>query len=117
MSSDSSESESMLSPVALYILVALAEGERHGYAIIKDVETATNGRIKMLPGTLYRLIKQMVIDRWIVEVDADGEGDSRRRYYRLTPRGRRVAANEVTRLAEVVRMAQSRKLVPVTLFA
>lgn len=95
-----------LSPATLYILLVLADGDRHGYAIIKEIESATGGDIKMLPGTLYRLMKQLVDDRWIVEVD----DDERRRYYRLTPWGRQIAQAEVARLAEVMRMAQSRKL-------
>ena len=105
-----------LSPVALYVLLALAEGERHGYAIIKDIEAASSGEIRVLPGTLYRVIKQLVDDRWIVEVEPyGGEDDERRRYYRLTPWGRRVAQAEVERMATVLRMARERRLVPVSM--
>lgn len=102
-----------LSPTTLYILLTLAEGDRHGYAIIKDIETATSGDVRLLPGTLYRLIKQLVDDRWIIEVEGprdDVEDDQRRRYYRLTPWGRDITRAEIERLSHVVRMAQSRKL-------
>jgi DNA-binding PadR family transcriptional regulator len=97
-----------LSPATLYILLALSDGDRHGYAIIKEIEAATDGDIRLLPGTLYRLIKQLVDDRWIIEVD----DDQRRRYYRLTPWGRQIAQAEVARLAGVMRMAHARKLDP-----
>lgn len=103
-----------LSPIALYVLLALADGDRHGYAIIKDIETATNGDVRLLPGSLYRIIKQLVDDGWIIEVEAprgESADDERRRYYRLTPWGRQIAQAEVERLAGVMRMARSRKLV------
>lgn len=102
-----------LSPVALYVLLALADGERHGYAIIKEIEAASGGDIRVLPGTLYRVIKQLVDDRWIVEVEPyGGADDERRRYYRLTPWGRKVALAEVERMATVLRMARERRLLP-----
>lgn len=103
-----------LSPIALYVLLALADGDRHGYAIIKEIETATGGDIRLLPGSLYRIIKQLVDDAWIIEVDAPrsaGADDERRRYYRITPWGRQIAQAEVERLAGVMRMARSRKLI------
>jgi DNA-binding PadR family transcriptional regulator len=96
---------------AYHILLALADGERHGYSIIKEVEEATYGTVRLLAGTLYRLLKEMVADGWIVETEGD-EGDERRRYYRLTPRGRRVAIAESERLESLVRVARARKLLP-----
>lgn len=103
-----------LSPVALYVLLTLADGDRHGYAIIKEIEAESGGDIRVLPGTLYRIIKQLVDDRWIVEVDPYGgeDDDERRRYYRLTPHGRKVAQAEVERMATVLRMARERRLLP-----
>lgn len=101
-----------LSPSAFYILLALAEEERHGYSIAKEVEDATGGSVSLGPGTLYRLIKQMVTDGWIVEVDRVDSDDPRRRYYRLTPRGRRIARAEAERLADAVRTARTRNLLP-----
>jgi len=102
-----------LSSVALYVLLALADGDRHGYAIIKEIEQASGGEIRVLPGTLYRVIKQLVDNRWIVEVEPyGGADDQRRRYYRLTPWGRKVALAEVERMATVLRMARARRLLP-----
>lgn len=95
---------------SFYILAALAGGERHGYAIIKDVEEVTGGEETLLPGTLYRLIKQLVTDGWIVEVAGPSDDDPRRRYYRLTPRGRKVAEAEARRLADIVQLARRRRL-------
>jgi DNA-binding PadR family transcriptional regulator len=102
---------SALSVPAYHILLALADGERHGYSIIKEVEEATGGAVRLLAGTLYRLLKEMVADGWIVETEGD-ENDERRRYYRLTPRGRRVAVAESERLESLVRVARARKLLP-----
>jgi DNA-binding PadR family transcriptional regulator len=102
-----------LSPVALYVLLALADGERHGYAIIKEIESASGGEIRVLPGTLYRVIKQLVDDRWIIEVEPyGGADDERRRYYRITRWGLKIAQAEVERMATILRMARARKLLP-----
>lgn len=100
-----------LSAAAFYVLVALAQGERHGYAIIKEIETITDGGVVLLPGTLYRLIAQLCRDRWITEVRASGaNGDPRRRYYRLTPSGRKALANEVARLEAMVKLGRRVRL-------
>lgn len=101
-----------LSPSAFYILLALAECERHGYNISKEVEETTGGTVRLGPATLYRIIKQMTVDGWIFEVDRVDPEDTRRRYYRLTPWGKRIAQAEAARLADVVQLAQSRKLLP-----
>ncbi len=103
-----------LSPSAFYILLALAAEERHGYSISKEVEDTTNGSVRLGPGTLYRLIKQMVLDGWIVEVDRVDSDDPRRRYYRLTTWGRRIARAEAQRLEDAVRTARIRRLLPAT---
>lgn len=100
-----------LSPRAFYILVALAEEDTHGYALSKRVETMSGGTVRITGGTLYPLIKQMLDDGWIVETAA-APGDPRRRAYRLTPRGRRVAQAEAERLTDVLRAARKCKLVP-----
>jgi DNA-binding PadR family transcriptional regulator len=104
-----------LSPSAFHILLALADGEKHGYSISKEVDSATEGTVKLPPGTLYRLIKQMVVDGWITETES-GDGDQRRRTYRLAERGRKVAQAEAARLAELVRIARERKLLPSAAF-
>ncbi len=101
-----------LSAATFHILLALAGGERHGYGVIKEVEAQTGGTVKLGPGTLYRLVKQLQADGWITEVEGDDDDDERRRYYRLTPRGRRIAQAEAQRLEELVRVARSRRLLP-----
>jgi DNA-binding PadR family transcriptional regulator len=103
-----------LSTAAFAILLALADGERHGYSISKEVEAQTAGTVKLGPGTLYRVIKQMLADGWIAEVTRGGARDDeeRRRNYRLTPWGRRIAEAEARRLADLVIVARSRRLLP-----
>ena len=93
---------------AFQILLSLAEGERHGYSVAKAIEAATNGATRLRPGSLYRLLKQMATDGWIVE----SESDDRRRYYRLTPWGRKIAQAEAQRLRNLVRRAQAAQLLP-----
>jgi DNA-binding PadR family transcriptional regulator len=101
-----------LSASGFYILLALAQGERHGYSISKEVEMTTDGTVTLGPGTLYRLIKQMTVDGWITEVDRVDPVDPRRRYYRLTAWGKSIAQAEAGRLADLVRLARSRRLLP-----
>jgi DNA-binding PadR family transcriptional regulator len=98
-----------VSSSSFHILLALADGDRHGYAIAKEVEDATQGATMLGPATLYRTIKQLLADGWITEVDGD---DERRRVYRLTPRGRRIAQAEAHRLQTLVSMARERRLLP-----
>jgi DNA-binding PadR family transcriptional regulator len=97
------------------ILVTLADQDRHGYAIMQDVANRTGGRMKLSPGTLYGSIKRMLEDGLILEVDErpdPHQDDERRRYYRLTPLGRRAAQTEADRLATLVRQARAAGLVP-----
>ncbi|HEV7178820.1 MAG TPA: PadR family transcriptional regulator [Candidatus Baltobacteraceae bacterium] len=101
-----------LTAPAFYLLVALSEGDRHGYAIIKEVDELTGGEVALLPGTLYRLIKQLLTDEWIAEVSSAPDDDPRRRYYRLTQRGRKAAEAEARRLEAMVRLARQRRLLP-----
>jgi len=94
-----------LPSATLHILVALTPGEKHGYAIMRDVEELSDGHVKMGPGTLYGSIKRMLKDGLIEEAEErpDPElDDQRRRYYRLTAVGRSVAAAEVRRLEAIV---------------
>jgi DNA-binding PadR family transcriptional regulator len=108
----------MAIPLAvLHILVALADGERHGYAIMQDVASRTNGAVRLGPGTLYGSIRRMVRDGLIEELDDrpdPAEDDVRRRYYRITPRGRRAAQHELGQFATLVRQARAMGLVPKT---
>ena len=102
-----------LTPAVFHILLALADGERHGYAIIKEVEALTEGRMRLGPGTLYGSVKRMLEEGFIEESDERPDpalDDERRRYYRLTEFGRRVAVAEATRLQRVVAAARTRKL-------
>ena len=90
------------------ILVALAEGERHGYAIMQDVDNRTDGKMRLGPGTLYGAIKRMLVQGLIVESGTrpdPGLDDERRRYYQITPFGRTVAAAETERLSKLVSQA------------
>jgi DNA-binding PadR family transcriptional regulator len=99
----------------LHILVALADDDRHGYAIMRDVAARTGGAVRLGPGTLYGSIKRMLHDGLIEELDErpdPDEDDVRRRYYRITPHGRRVAREELGRLAALVRDARAAGLVP-----
>jgi DNA-binding PadR family transcriptional regulator len=99
-----------LTPAVFHILMAVAEEDRHGYAIIQDVAERTRGEVKLSAGTLYRSIQRMLDDDLIVETSerpAPDEDDERRRYYRMTPFGAAVARAETRRLAELVRMARA----------
>lgn len=104
-----------LTPAAFHILLALADGEKHGYGIMQEVAAISAGQIKLGPGTLYGTIKRMLADGWIEESDErpDPElDDERRRYYRLTDFGGKVVRAEAARLARLVDAARSKRLVP-----
>jgi DNA-binding PadR family transcriptional regulator len=101
-----------LTPAVFHILLALADQERHGYGIMLEVEDNTAGELKMGPGTLYGTIKRMLAVDLIEESDTrpDPElDDERRRYYRLTPYGRRVLSAETARLERLVQVARSKQ--------
>ena len=102
-----------LTPAMFHILLALADRERHGYHIMQEVEERTEGNVRLGPGTLYGSIKRMLADGWIEETEErpDPEmDDERRRYYRLTDFGYRVATAEAERLARLVKSAPVKKL-------
>ncbi|HJR59242.1 MAG TPA: PadR family transcriptional regulator [Vicinamibacterales bacterium] len=102
-----------LAPAFLHILIALGEGERHGYSIMQEVADRTSGRVRMSPGTLYGSIKRMLADGLIEELTTGTAGaDERRRFYRLTKFGRRVAAAEADRLSSLLLQARASGLVP-----
>ena len=96
-----------LTPAAFHVLLALADGPKHGYLILKDVEDRTAGDVRLSTGTLYGLIKRFLDDELIVETKPD---DDRRRPYKLTARGREVAEAEAERLERMVRAARGVKL-------
>ena len=104
-----------LTPAMLDIVVALADDELHGYAIMREVRRRTDGRKRLAPGTLYRSLRQMQERGLVAESDERPEAsldDERRRYYRLTDLGRRVAVAEVERLEGLVQAARSKGLTP-----
>ena len=104
-----------LPPATFHILVALVDEERHGYAIIQDVEARTDGELRLSAGTLYRSVARMVEQGLIVEVVRGARtraADERRRYYRITPFGTAVARAEMRRLTQLVRLARARGLTP-----
>ncbi len=104
-----------LTTALLHTLLALADGEKHGYAIIREISRRTDESVRLGAGTLYALVKRALADGLIVESDDRPDpslDDERRRYYRLTPLGRSVAEAEVSRLETIVGMARAKKLRP-----
>lgn len=101
-----------LTSVSFEILLALARGARHGYAIMRDVEKRTGGAITLHPGSLYRALARLAEEGLVDEVeDHPGqEADGRRRYYALTRLGKRVAASEARRLERQVAAARNRRI-------
>lgn len=102
-----------VTPAMFHILLALADRERHGYDIMREVDERTEGKVRLGPGTLYGSIKRMLGDGLVEELDErpDPElDDERRRYYRLTDFGHRVAVAEAERLARLVKSARIKKL-------
>ena len=112
------QSQLPLTPVVLHILLALSDGERHGYAIAQEIEETTRGQVRMGPGTLYGSIQRMLASTVIEEAparrratDANENDDARRRYYRMTAFGRRVLEFDLDRLNAVVQLARQKHLV------
>jgi DNA-binding PadR family transcriptional regulator len=102
--------ENMLPPATFHILLALADDDRHGYAIIQDIAARTDGELRLSAGTLYRSIQRMLEQGLIVETrerPAPEEDDERRRYYRITPEGTAAARAEARRLGQLVKMARA----------
>jgi DNA-binding PadR family transcriptional regulator len=107
--SESAESFLPLTPVAFEILLALAEGERHGYEVMVEIERRTGGRISPNPGTLYRALDRLVQEGLLTFAVRSVEGESRR-IFSISPLGRAVAAAEAARLSDQVLAAQSLRL-------
>ena len=102
-----------LTPAVFHILLALADGDRHGYSIMQEIAAQTEGKLRIGPTTLYRSIKHMLADGLITEIDERPEpdqDDERRRYYRLTTFGGLVAQAEMQRLAQAIAIAKSKPL-------
>ena len=104
-----------LTPAVFYVLFALADGEKHGYAIMQETSSLSDGKFRMGPGTLYTTLQRLLDLGLIEEIEGSGSAvDSRRRYYRLTGHGRALLDSELERMDSVVRLARRRKLVPGT---
>lgn len=104
-----------LTPPMFQVLLALADGDKHGYAILKEVHRRTDGKVRLSAGTLYALIRRFVEDGLIVESDERPDpslDDERRRYYRLSANGRAVARAEAQRLEQAVAHARAKLLLP-----
>ena len=102
-----------LPSAAFQILLSLADEDLHGYGIMRQVEQQTNGRMRLGPGTLYSSIQALLEDGLIEEVDRSGgptATDERRRYYRLSTTGRKVARSEAERLADFLRVARAKRI-------
>jgi DNA-binding PadR family transcriptional regulator len=102
-----------LTPAIAHILLAVADQDRHGYAIMQEVERITDGAVRMGPGTLYGTIKRMLSAGLIEETDErpdSGTDDERRRYYRATPLGRHVLEEETARMASLVSAARAKRV-------
>jgi DNA-binding PadR family transcriptional regulator len=101
-----------LTPAVFYILFALAEHEKHGYAIMKEVENISGGQFTMGPATLYTTIQRLLELGLIEETSTSSGSERRRRSYRLSRTGRQILEAELNRMESLVRSAQRRKLVP-----
>jgi len=102
-----------LPAAAFQILLALADEDLHGYGIMRQVEDQTSGKMRLGPGTLYSSIQALLEEKLIEEVDLRGDkklGHERRRYYRLTSAGRKLARSEAERLADLLRVARAKKI-------
>jgi len=97
-----------LKPADFHILLALADGPRHGYGIMKEVERESQGSVRLEIGSLYRLLGRLLEEGLIEEA----EGDERRRFYRISRSGRRVLKSEAERLAGLVELVRARRLLP-----
>jgi DNA-binding PadR family transcriptional regulator len=101
-----------LPDLVFHVLLALGPGPSHGYAIGKDIEEQSGGRLDPTTGALYQVLRRLTDEGLIASVDGPGDVDPRRRYFALTKAGRRAAMQEVERLAALVRAARLRKLYP-----
>jgi DNA-binding PadR family transcriptional regulator len=99
-----------LSPAMFHVLVAIADGEIHGYAIMKEVEQLTGGAVRLSTGTLYGIIKRLLADGLIREIGVRSAGDARRRSYALTSFGEEVARAEAARLEQTLIIARRKPL-------
>lgn len=104
---------SALTPAVIHVLLALAAGERHGYAILKDVQERAGSRLRFGPGTIYGTLQRLMESGWVEEASPPGAGeDQRRRYYRMTRDGREALGEEIDRLGALLEVARSHRIQP-----
>ena len=102
-----------LTPAVVHVLLALAGGERHGYAILKDVQQQLGSRLRFGPGTIYGTLQRLMEAGWVEEAPAPAAGvDQRRRYYRITRSGREALRSEVDRLGALLDAARAHRIHP-----
>jgi DNA-binding PadR family transcriptional regulator len=102
-----------LTPAVVHVLLALAGGERHGYAILKDVQRQSDNRLRFGPGTIYSTLQRLMETGWVEEAQAPQiQTDGRRRYYRLTRTGRDALRAEVDRLGALLDVARAHRIQP-----
>ena len=104
----------MLKPLSLHILLTLADGDLHGYAIMQAIRARTDGAVAVQTASLYRHLAKLIDEGWVVEVPGRREGDDPRRgtYYRITARGRQVLGDEERRLTDLVAQMKKARLSP-----
>jgi DNA-binding PadR family transcriptional regulator len=115
MASRQPDEPAQISPQVFHILLALASGDQHGYAIMQDVAGRTDGKLRLSPGTLYGSIKRLLEQGLVVELrenERPKDDDERRRYYRLTALGRKVVWAESRRMADLLEQARAYGLAP-----
>lgn len=112
MHTSRSESFLPLTPLSLALLLALAEGEKHGYALMQEVERQSQGQVRVGAGSLYAALQRLEGQGLVAEAAGASGEDARRRYYRLTELGGEVARAEIMRLSRVLRGAGARRLAP-----
>jgi DNA-binding PadR family transcriptional regulator len=101
-----------MSDLEFHVLLALGDGPSHGYAIGKDVEDRSEGRLDPTTGALYQVLRRLAEQGLVTAADGPSDADARRKYFALTAAGRRAAAAEAARLAALIRLARKRKLYP-----
>jgi DNA-binding PadR family transcriptional regulator len=109
-----SESPAPLTAAMFNVMLALSDGDKHGYAILKDVAAQTDGEVQLSTGTLYGIVKRLLLEGMIVELrrrPAAEDDDSRRRYYHLTVEGRKVAVAEAVRMEKLLERARAKRLI------
>jgi DNA-binding PadR family transcriptional regulator len=107
--------EPPLAPAAFYILLALAAGDKHGYAIMQEARKLSDDALQIGPATLYTTVQRLLDSSWIKEISGPDRADTRRRYYRLTPAGKSALTSELGRMEAALRKSKAMRLRPAEL--